>query len=250
MKKPTRVERKRQRRRIYFRLVLMLALLSVGVGFAFKSDFFNIEYINVKGDSILKKDSIINASGLLIGENLLKISPKETEDKIKLLPYIKDADVKYKIPNTINIQVVERVPVIQLKSLANYLLIDKEGFVVEITDIKKEELPTIVGYSIKEKEPGENIKDDENGIKLEEFFTEDDIIKMIKKINNINFDLEGEINIDLNNGIGVAFGPLDNIEYKLRLLDRILVDIENKQLKCKMIIMNKGENPILVLDNE
>lgn len=250
MKKPTRVERKRQRRRIYFRLVLMLALLAVGVGFAFKSDFFNIEYINVKGDSILNKDSIINASGILIGENLLKISPKDTEDKIKFLPYIKDANVKYKIPNTINIQVVERVPVIQLKSLANYLLIDKEGFVVEITDIKKEELPTIVGYSIKEKKPGENIKDDENGIKLEEFFTEDDIIKMMKKINNINFDLEGEINIDLNKGIGVAFGPLDNIEYKLRLLDRILVDIENKQLKCKMIIMNKGENPILVLDNE
>lgn len=250
MKKTTRVERKRRRRKIIFRLVLMLTLITIVVAYAFRSDFFNIDNIVVKGNKILTKEIITTASGVSFGENLLKVSTSEAEKSIELLPYIKVSQVKHKLPNTIDIWIEERVPVLQIKSLATYMLIDKEGIVLDIQDTKSETLPAIVGYNISAKESGQNIKDDEIGIKLEEFFSKDDIIDIIKKINTINIDLNDEINMDLNNGIGVVFGPLDNIEYKLRLLDRILIDIENKQLNCKLIIMNKGENPILVLDNE
>lgn len=250
MKKTTRVERKRRRRKIIFRLVLMLTLITIVVAYAFKSDFFNIDNIVVEGNKILTKDTVTTASGVTFGENLLKISTSEAEKSIELLPYVKVSQVKHKLPNTIDIWIEERVPVLQVKSLATYMLIDKEGIVLDIEDTKSETLPAIVGYNISAKEAGQNIKDDEIGIKLEDFFTKDDIIDIIKKINTINIDLNDEINISLNNGIGVVFGPLDNVEYKLRLLDRILIDIENRQLNCKMIIMNKGENPILVLDNE
>ncbi len=233
-----------------FRLVLMLTLITILVAYAFNSNFFSIDKIKLEGNKILTKDIVINASGINIGENLFKVSTNDAEKSLEKLPYIKVSHIKRKLPNTINIWIEERVPVLQIKSLATYMLIDKEGIVLEIKDKKIENIPTIVGYSIDPKEPKENIKDDKLGTKLEDFFTKDDIINIIKKINTINFDLNEEINIDLNNGIGVAFGPLDNVEYKLRLLDRILIDIENRQLNCKMIIMNKGENPILVLDNE
>ncbi len=250
MKKMTRVERKRLRRKIIFRLILMLTLITILLAYAFRSDFFNIDKIIVEGNNILSGETIIAGSGVTLGENLLKISSKDAEKSLESLPYIKVSQVKHKLPNKISIWVEERVPVLQIKSLATYMLIDKEGYVLEIQDTISETLPTIVGYNISAKKPGENIKDDGMGIKLEDFFTKDDIINISKKINTINFDLDQEINMDLNNGIGVAFGRLDNVEYKLRLLDRILMDIENRQLKCKIIIMNKGENPILVLDNE
>lgn len=250
MKKTTRVERKRYRRKIMFRLILMLTLITLVVAYALKSEFFNIDNIVVEGNKILNKDVIVTASGINLGENILKISANDAEKSIEMLSYVKVSQVKHKLPNTIDIWVEERVPVLQIKSLATYMLIDKEGVILDLQDIKSEVLPTIVGYNISPKETGQNIKDDEIGIKLEDFFTKDDIINITKKINTINIDLNDEINISLNNGIGVVFGPLDNVEYKLRLLDRILIDIENRQLNCKMIIMNKGENPILVLDNE
>lgn len=250
MKKPTRVERKRHRRRVIFRLVLMLALVTLAVAYVFKSDFFNIDFINIEGEKTLSEETILVASGITIGENLLKVNTKDSKDEIELLSYVKEAEIKYKLPDSINITITERVPVLQVKTLAIYMLIDKDGQLLEIADKRTEGLPSLVGFNINDIKPGENIKDDELGIKLEDFFTEDDIIEIIKKINTINLGTDEEINIDLNSGIGVAFGYLDNVEYKLRLLDKILLDIEKKQLKCKMIIMNKGENPILVLDNE
>ncbi|TJX13338.1 FtsQ-type POTRA domain-containing protein [Tissierella creatinini] len=250
MKKTTRVERKRYRRKIMFRMVLMLTLITIGLAYAFKSEFFNIDNIIIDGDKLVSEETIITASAINKGENLFKVNTNDAEKYLEKLPYIKVSHIKRKPPNTINIWIEERVPVLQIKSLATYMLIDHEGIVLENQDKKSEILPAIVGYNITAKEPGQNIKEDELGIKLEDFFTKNDIINIIKKINTINVDLNEEINIDLNNGISVAFGPLDNVEYKLRLLDRILIDIENRQLKCKMIIMNKGENPILVLDNE
>jgi cell division protein FtsQ len=133
--------------------------------------------------------------------------------------------------------------------LSSYIILDNEGFVLEVADKKIDKLPSFVGFAIEEQEPGKNISSTDTGVKIMEFFNEDELIPIIYQMNAVNLDTYEEINIVLNNGISVAFGPLDNVKYKLRLLDKILKDIDKKQLKCNMIIMNKGENPILVLDN-
>ena len=170
-------------------------------------------------------------------------------NNIESLSYVKSANIKRKLPDTININIEERKRVVQLKMLSNYMLIDNEGYVLEVSDIRVDELPCFVGFNIENLEPGNNISNDKIGMKLLDFFNEDELIPTISAMNTINYDTNEEINIDLNNSISVAFGPLYNVKYKLRLLDKILNDIEKKQLKCNMIIMNKGENPILVLDD-
>jgi cell division protein FtsQ len=249
MKKPTRVERKRRRNRIMFRLVLMLSLIVFGISYVFKSEFFNIEKVNVNGNNILSDDIIIKASSINIGENIFKISKSDVFDNIESLPYIKEVNMKRKLPDIINIDIIERKPIIQLKMLSSYIILDNEGFVLEVADKKIDKLPSFVGFAIEEQEPGKNISSTDTGVKIMEFFNEDELIPIIYQMNAVNLDTYEEINIVLNNGISVAFGPLDNVKYKLRLLDKILKDIDKKQLKCNMIIMNKGENPILVLDN-
>lgn len=250
MKKPTRVERKRRRRRVLFRLVLLLALIAFLVAYAFKSDFFNIENINVEGNQTLKNDLIINASRINLGENILRIESSDAQKEIKMLPYIKEALVDVKLPKTINIRVEEREGVLQIKSLSSYILVDKEGVILEIIDDKIENLPNFIGFDLKDIKPGDNIFKDEVGMKLIDFFNDDEILNIINKISTVNYNIEDEeINIDLINGISVAFGPLSNVKYKLKVLDKLLVDIEKKQIPCKMIIMNKGENPIVVTDN-
>jgi cell division protein FtsQ len=249
MKKPTRVEKKRRRKRMMFRLILMLSLVSFGTAFMVKSDFFNIKKVNVDGNNILTDDIIIKASTINIGENIYKIKKSDVLNNIESLSYVKSANIKRKLPDTININIEERKRVVQLKMLSNYMLIDNEGYVLEVSDTRVDELPCFVGFNIENLEPGNKISNDEIGMKLLDFFNEDELIPTISAMNTINYDTNEEINIDLNNSISVAFGPLYNVKYKLRLLDKILNDIEKKQLKCNMIIMNKGENPILVLDD-
>jgi len=248
MKKPTRVERKRRRRVVFFRLVLLLTLIVISISYAFKADFFTIGLINIEGNNVLANNLIVNASKINLGENIFRIKTSDSKNEIELLPYIKNVRIKRKLPDTINITVEERVAVVQIKTLANYVLIDNEGFILEIIDNRVDNLPCFIGFDIKDIKPGTNINHYDLGLKLLEFVNEEDILGILKKVDTLTYDSE-EINIKLIDGISVAFGPLFNVKYKLRLLDKILIDIEKKQIACSLIIMNKGENPILVTDN-
>jgi len=248
MKKPTRVERKRRRRVVFFRLVLLLTLIVIAISYAFKADFFTIGLINIEGNSVLTNNLIVNASRINLGENIFRIKTSDSKNEIESLPYIKNVRIKRKLPDTINIAIEERVAVVQIKTLANYILIDDEGFILEIIDNRVDNLPCFVGFEIKDIKPGTNINQNDLGLKVMDFVSEEDVLRILKKANTLTYASD-EINIELIDGISVAFGPLVNVKYKLRLLDKILIDIEKKQIACNLIIMNKGENPIIVTDN-
>lgn len=247
MKKLTRVERKRRRNKIILRMILLIALLSISAFYVTKSETFNIKKINVEGNSILSEEMIINSSRIFPGENILKTSMKESEEYIKHLPYIKDAQAKRKFPSTVNIHVSEREVLFQIKSLSSYVLLDKEGYALEIIDHRREDTPAFTGFNIEDLELGKDITSSEEGKSLADFFNDEDLINIVKQFKTLDY-VDGEINIDLFNGIGVAFGPLNNVKYKLKYMQELLIDIEKKQIATKMIIMNKGENAIIVTE--
>lgn len=248
MKKTTRVERKKRRKRILFNVILLILLTTFLVTFALKSDYFNISVINIEGNNKLTKETIENASGLITGENIFKIKLRNSEKDIKKLSYIKDVNIKRKFPNTIVINITEREEVVQLKNISSYVLVDMEGYVLDFKDTMVENLPILNGFNINVL-PSENIFDTEYGEELKNLINDEVHIKILKKFNEINFESYDNINIILNNGIVIAFGPLDDVKYKLRYLDEILKDVEKKQISVKMIIMNKGEKPIIVTNN-
>lgn len=248
MKRPTRVERKRRRRQIFFRLLLLLAVIIIASTYALKSDFFTIEHLNISGNMHLSSEEITNVSKINIGDNILKLSKSSTEEDINSLSYIKNVEFKRKFPKTINILVEERTPILQIKSLSSYLIIDMEGFILDILNDKFENLPTFEGFYIDTINIGDNLLSNEKNQVFQDFLNDEDIINILHQIFKLEVNTEGEINIKLNNGIDVAFGPLDNVKYKLRYLQEILNDIENNQLSVKMILMNKGENPIIVTE--
>ncbi len=248
MKKTTRVERKRRRKRIFFNFILLILLTTIFVTFALKSDLFNISVINIEGNEKLSKNIIESASGIALGENIFKIKLRNGEKDIKKLSYTKDVNIKRKFPSTININITERKEVVQLKNISSYVLVDMEGYVLDFKDKREENLPVLNGFNINVL-PSENIFDTEYGNELKDLINDEGNIEILKNFSEINFESYDNINIILNNGIVVAFGPLVDVKYKLRYLNEILKDIEKKQISVKMIIMNKGEKPIIVTNN-
>ncbi len=51
----------------------------------------------------------------------------------------------------------------------------------------------------------------------------------------INLYDDNNIKIELIDGIKVAFGPLDNVKYKLSFLYEIIKDMEKKEVTVKQI---------------
>lgn len=250
MREPTRVELKLRRKRRFFRFILLIAILTISALFMLKSDVFNVENYQVLGNYKLNGETIINASSINKGENIFKINKSQAEKNIMNLPYIKNVVIKRKFPRTIVFDIVERVGVLQTRSISTMLLVDIEGFVLEQLDSIDENIPIIMGFDINNIVLGDNIFIESKKEEIINFILQLNEAELLSESSKIDLTQLENINIEFISGISVAFGTLDNVKYKLSLLNEVLKDIEEKQIPCKMIIMNKGENPILVIDDK
>lgn len=250
MKKLSRVERKMRRRRIFFRLLLLITLILLLFQLALNSSFFVINNIKVLGNNKMSKDNIISASGINIGENIFKVSIKSGEKSLLSLPYVKEVKIKRKFPKAIIIDIIERKEIIQLKEISSFVKVDVDGYILEIVDTNSEKIPLLLGLNVEDKKAGDNIFSTSQSKSNIEFISEGHAIQLLPKMKEIDMVDNNNVKIILINGITVAFGTLDNVKYKMNLLNEILKDIEKKQIPCKMILMDRGDNPIIVLEEE
>lgn len=250
MRKISRVEKKMKRRRMFFRLLLIIFLIFIMFVLALNTDIFIIDNIKVLGNNKISKDIIINASSINTGENIFKISTRTSKKTIENLPYVKEAEIKRKFPKGILIEIIERKEIVQIKEISSYGFIDIDGYILDIVDIQNDQLPLLLGFNIGNKKAGDNLFSQIEFEQKKEFISEGNSIKILQKMKEIDMADNNNVNILLNNSIPVAFGTLDDVKYKLNLLNEILIDIEKKQIPCKMILMNKGENPIIVLNED
>lgn len=248
MKKLTRVQRKKRRQKIFLRIVLLIAIISFIFIFIFRSDFFIIDSINIDGNYIVSDEEIIAESRIYVGNHIFNYNKNEAIDRIKNFSYIKDADIKRSLPKTVDILVEEREVFLQFSHLSSYILVDNEGCILEIKDDKVENIPLFIGFII-EDHMRENILEEEHIKNLEAFLSDEDTGEVVGRMIEVIYEDEQNTNINLNNGIGVAFGPLSDVKYKLTLLNDILTHIDENDISTQTILMNKGENPIIVTDD-
>lgn len=249
-KTPSERLRKRQRRKnIFFSTIIFLGLLSITIFFALKSPFFNIKDININQIENLSGEEIIKQSKIKKNTNIFKLRISKAKKELEINPFIKSLDIKRKLPSTINIDIVEREKAALFKYNSIYLVIDEEGSILEHLDFKDKSLPIIIGFDTKFSEVRENVFPEEENKKLKTFINEAKSLGLLSKIDEIDKKSGNDINIKFKNGIFVAFGRLNNVKYKLSLLDEVLKDIDKKEFEVKEIIMNKGNHPILIIDD-
>ncbi len=71
--------------------------------------------------------------------------------------------------------------------------------------------------------------------------------KVIEGVSQLNLENKLDIGIMIQD-IEVKFGDLNNISYKIKLLEKVLTDIKNKELEAVSINLNNGDNPLVVVN--
>lgn len=107
-RRPVKKKRKKKRSKIKGIVTAIISILLVlGVAVALMlTVFFNVSSIKVIGSSIYSSEDIIYASGIMSGDNLLRMPSEKIEARIvKALPYIKEAEIIKSFPNTVGIRV-------------------------------------------------------------------------------------------------------------------------------------------------
>ena len=126
----TEKKRRRQKRRMITSVVLVITAITC-FALSFTS-IFTVDSIEVKGNQHYSAEEIISMGHAVPGKNLIyQTGKKEIQEYLEMNPYIKSADVKRKLPSTLVISVKERTQLMALKYDDDYLILDREGILLQ-----------------------------------------------------------------------------------------------------------------------
>ena len=203
------------------------------MGCLFSPTFNLTEITTIDGNNITKEE-VLNSFNIARGINVFKVNYKKLEESIEKLPYIQSANAKLEIPNKIKIEYVEREPFALVKYLESYLVMDKYGYILEISREKKfENLPIIYNIHFDSYEIGGRLEDTaktkyDNVVYLLENATNNDFNYSISEIN-----YESISNVKMwvtEEDIDIIYGEIDRniIVDKLNYISEILNKVKGK----------------------
>ena len=204
-----RIQRNKRNRRkkIIFRSIVGAVFLVVGVIVGL-SLFFNINKIVVSGDAVYSHETVIKASGVSEGDNLIFLSKSKLDKKISSeLTYIGSVTVKRRLPSTLELVVKKTDAKLGIAMNGYFTLLDENGKVLE-KDLETvgENIILLNLGEIESAELGETVvlKEEKVFTKLQDVLTEcnqiglHDISLMdISDIYNIKIVYQGRITLEL-----------------------------------------------------
>lgn len=146
----TKKSKKSRRKMKAFKNFLILILIIFAIILFLISPVFNIRKIEVIGNSKVSSDTIKSLLQINNSTNIFSLSYTTIGQRIKQNSYIKSVKVNRVLPDTIKLTVTEREPSYQLEFGSSFVLIDDDGYILEILKEQKEGLVKIRGYATSE----------------------------------------------------------------------------------------------------
>ncbi|MBQ4645253.1 MAG: FtsQ-type POTRA domain-containing protein [Clostridia bacterium] len=204
-----RIQRNKRNRRkkIIFRSIIGVVFLVVGVIVGL-SLFFNINKIVVSGDAVYSHETVIKASGVTEGDNLIFLSKSKLNEKISSeLTYIGSVTVKRRLPSTLELVVKKTDAKLGIAMNGYFTLLDENGKVLE-KDLETvgENIILLNLGEIESAELGETVvtKEEKTFTKLHDVLSECERIGLhdislmdISDIYNIKIVYQGRITLEL-----------------------------------------------------
>ena len=266
--KKKKVSKKARRRMRRIRRFFLFVLIVGGIIIFAKSSFFIVNKIETDGNKKYSANELILSTGLVPGgnvfnmlgekpKNLLTLSFNDLEQEVlNTMPYIKSVSIRPALPKSIKIKVQERTPYAVLDNKGTYLLIDREGYVLELLDSKSPKLKDyfkIIGISVDSYKLGQAVKfKGENP--LIDFISFYDLVvksdkneklKLNKKITSVDLADIPYMSVQFDKRVTVKFGDLEDTEYQVSVFRHLFVNNINEKQKGTLDF-TKGNNPYFV----
>lgn len=233
---------------ILWLLFFLIGISLIGIYLGLNHPFFDIKYININGNSRIEDEIILSNLDFKKGDNVFKINIDESVNKLKKIEGVEDINIKKIIPNKINVKVKELFDIGYIKDGEKLFIIDKNGFVKKNTTIEEDLNRLIEFTSINSKNLriGMNIAEDRNFKNLINAIRTKDFFPEIDSIDLGNLD---ESIIKFKDGLFVKFDN-DDISEEMNVLEKLLKTIYTQDINAKEIILNIGEHPIVVQEDD
>lgn len=188
---------------------------------------FRVKEVNVSGLNVVSQEDIEKAIGYDKEQNIFILLLGGIKEKTLSLPEIKDCDYKLEGLRILNIKVNEIRVAGYIPYLNEYVYIDSDGKVVDISREKKEGIPLIEGLEFTSFSLGKLLDvSNEESLKI--------IIEVTNVLNKYNIssqidsiDVNDSENISLFVGtIEVGIGTIEECDHKIRMAMEAIKNLE------------------------
>lgn len=230
------IKRKAKRFASFFLIVAVLLVVAIVLSLTI---LFKCQAYEVTGATRYSQEEIVDKCGIGKGENLFLAPKVIASNRIKnAFPYVEEADVSMKIPDTITIKITEAEESYLVKiSDTEYLVISSKGRILNKVETPDDyDLPIFLGPEATATEVGKFIK-----------YEDEKILDIINEISTVFVDngYQGITEIDASNSANISFtyegrikvllGLPEDLSYKIRTAMTIIeekIDI-NKTTKVE-----------------
>lgn len=212
-----------------FAITLVIALVLVCAALFIKEKY-TVKNVIVEGASHYSNKEI---EKMILGDgvfshNSIFLSMKYHDKEIKNIPFVETLNVRIMSQDTIKITVYEKAIAGFVEQMGRYIYFDKDGTVIESSDIKTAGIPQIIGmkfeyFVLNEKLPVEDEKIFKKILETSQLLAKYEI-----KVDKIYFDEDYNLTLYFNEA-KVKLGSFDSIDEKIIRLKKILPDIENEK---------------------
>lgn len=231
-------------------LFIIIGLILMGAFLALTHDYFKTgDDIVVKGNILLKDEEIIEKANIS-KENFFKLNTKNIENNIKQLDNIKSVKVEKLLPNKIVINVVEDADFAYVSVDKGYLIISSDLIVdrleKKLSEEQQNKLIKIINASYDSLQIGAKITSSPREEEFLKTLIDKDLYTVTKEI---DFgEAEDDVKLRVNSHTIISFGKLEDYDYKFSLIEKIIIDLKEKKISPKEIILKDTDNPIVVKD--
>lgn len=212
-------------------IFVIIGLFIAGGYLLFTLPKFNLVNINLNETEKYSKAEIVEKAGLELGKNTFIEFFTCDKNNVTTLPYVESIKLKMKLPNEINIEVLERTGKYYAydKDKNLFYKLSEDGYILENVDIntKKQNEILVVGITFDDEVIlGKKINEiDLSKIeifkKIQQEFIENKINGTITKVSFVN----SLTTITINDKLSVIFPNDTDLEYKMSFLKGILEKI-------------------------
>jgi len=220
--------RKQKKRAARIRFICILAVVSI-ISFMM-TPVFNIKWIDVKGNEKTKFGEVVKASGIAYEQNIFRLNIKKSKDAIKKLPYVDTVRIIRHLPGGVMFEVTERAAVACIKYANGYVLIDKEGRLLE-TVKEFEGIPQIEGIKLSKQKVGETLKDSipDQIAAMEELLNKLQENDLSGRTSLVNIKDEDNVTFVIDGNKTVITGGNYRLDYKLMMLEATISELSKSE---------------------
>jgi cell division protein FtsQ len=176
------------------------------------SPLLSVRKVDVEGVVYANPELVASIVDSIDGEPILTVDLDAAENKLLMIPWVRQARVSMHLPSRVTIEVVERAPIAFFRSVDGFnRVIDRDGRVLDVIEGDPVDFTPIIGT-------GPNLSAGQN--------TEQPFLGAAELINALPSELrsrlltvtvspEGEVSLALTNDVEVLFGRPDDFQAKL-----------------------------------